>query len=169
MHDEYLKLIRQIVASDGRKYTAGNIDRSRYDRLVDLGPRLVAIDSVAAVFDGEAIARRQVRAFLAMLRKIARQHDVAIALGEIAMHLSKHLVTLIEPQTSLMNLAFPLPDRGLALVERGRPRGEFSVCFFGPGDFSRETVIGASSLALFPIGGHPSSHPSIGLQFDDAP
>ena len=37
MHDEDLKLIRQIVASDGRKYTAGNIDRSRYDRLVDLG------------------------------------------------------------------------------------------------------------------------------------
>jgi hypothetical protein len=37
MHDEDLKLIRQIVASDGRKYTAGNIDRSRYDRLVDMG------------------------------------------------------------------------------------------------------------------------------------
>src|SRR5258706_16245540 len=37
MQDEDLKLIRQIVASDGRKYTAGNIDRSRYDRLVDLG------------------------------------------------------------------------------------------------------------------------------------
>jgi hypothetical protein len=34
---EDLKLIRQIVASDGRKYTAGNIDRSRYDRLVDMG------------------------------------------------------------------------------------------------------------------------------------
>jgi hypothetical protein len=34
---EDIKLIRQIVASDGRKYTAGNIDRSRYDRLVDLG------------------------------------------------------------------------------------------------------------------------------------
>ena len=33
--DEDLKLIRQIVASGGRKYTAGNIDRSRYDRLVD--------------------------------------------------------------------------------------------------------------------------------------
>ena len=26
--DEDLKLIRQIVASGGRKYTAGNIDRS---------------------------------------------------------------------------------------------------------------------------------------------
>jgi hypothetical protein len=35
--DEDLKLIRQIVAGGGRKYTAGNIDRSKYDRLVDLG------------------------------------------------------------------------------------------------------------------------------------
>ena len=35
--DEDLKLIRQIVAGGGRKYTAGNIDRSRYDRLVDMG------------------------------------------------------------------------------------------------------------------------------------
>jgi RecA-family ATPase len=43
-------------------------------------PRLIVIDSVAAVFDGEAVARRQVRAFLAILRKIARQHDVAILL-----------------------------------------------------------------------------------------
>ncbi|MGY3233357.1 RecA-family ATPase [Bradyrhizobium sp. USDA 4448] len=43
-------------------------------------PRLVVIDSVAAVFDGEAIARRQVRAFLAMLRKLARQYEVAILL-----------------------------------------------------------------------------------------
>jgi hypothetical protein len=37
MDNEDLKLIRQIVASDGRKYTAGNINRSRYDRLVDMG------------------------------------------------------------------------------------------------------------------------------------
>ena len=36
-NDEDLKLIRQIVASDGRKYTAGNIDRSKYGRLVDMG------------------------------------------------------------------------------------------------------------------------------------
>ncbi|WOH55135.1 AAA family ATPase [Bradyrhizobium sp. BWC-3-1] len=43
-------------------------------------PRLVVIDSIAAVFDGEAVARRQVRAFLAMLRKLARDHDVAIVL-----------------------------------------------------------------------------------------
>jgi RecA-family ATPase len=43
-------------------------------------PRLVAIDSIAAVFDGDAIARRQVRSFLAMLRKLARENDTAIVL-----------------------------------------------------------------------------------------
>jgi RecA-family ATPase len=48
--------------------------------IVEHKPRLVVIDSIAAVFDGDAIARRQVRAFLAMLRKIARAHDVAIVL-----------------------------------------------------------------------------------------
>jgi hypothetical protein len=37
MQDEDLKLIRQIVASGGRKYTAGNIDRSKYHLLVDMG------------------------------------------------------------------------------------------------------------------------------------
>jgi len=35
--NESLKLIRQIVAAGGREYTAGNIDRRRYDQLVDLG------------------------------------------------------------------------------------------------------------------------------------
>jgi len=43
-------------------------------------PVLVVIDSIAAVFDGEAIARRQVRSFLAMLRKIARENETAIVL-----------------------------------------------------------------------------------------
>ena len=43
-------------------------------------PRLVVIDFVAAVFDGDAIQRRQVRAFLAMLRKIARDNNTAILL-----------------------------------------------------------------------------------------
>jgi hypothetical protein len=37
MTDEDLKLIRQIIADFGRKYTAGNSDRRKYDRLVDLG------------------------------------------------------------------------------------------------------------------------------------
>ncbi|MHC4043561.1 AAA family ATPase [Bradyrhizobium sp. 23AC] len=48
--------------------------------IIEHKPRLVVVDNVAAVFDGEAIARRQVRAFLAMLRKIAREHDTAIVL-----------------------------------------------------------------------------------------
>ncbi|WP_051346648.1 AAA family ATPase [Bradyrhizobium sp. th.b2] len=43
-------------------------------------PRLVVIDSVAAVFDADAISRRQVRTFVAMLRKVARKHGVAIVL-----------------------------------------------------------------------------------------
>jgi hypothetical protein len=30
-------MIRQIVAGGGRKYTSEDVDRSRYDRLVDLG------------------------------------------------------------------------------------------------------------------------------------
>jgi archaellum biogenesis ATPase FlaH len=50
------------------------------DWITEHRPRLVVIDSIAAVFDGDAINRRQVRAFLAMLRKIARDHDVAIVL-----------------------------------------------------------------------------------------
>ena len=31
------KLIREIVAAGGSKYTSGNVDRRRYQRLVDLG------------------------------------------------------------------------------------------------------------------------------------
>jgi RecA-family ATPase len=43
-------------------------------------PILVVINSIAAVCDGEAIARRQIRSFLAMLRKIARENETAIVL-----------------------------------------------------------------------------------------
>ena len=32
-----LELIRRIVSTGGRKYTAGNIDRQKYRRLVALG------------------------------------------------------------------------------------------------------------------------------------
>jgi hypothetical protein len=35
--DDDLKLIREIVLHGGHKYTAGNIDRTRYQRLVALG------------------------------------------------------------------------------------------------------------------------------------
>jgi hypothetical protein len=37
VQDEDIKLLRRIVAGGGRKYTAGNLDRSKYDRLVDMG------------------------------------------------------------------------------------------------------------------------------------
>jgi hypothetical protein len=37
MREEDRILLRQIIAAGGRKYTAGNIDRSRYQRLVDAG------------------------------------------------------------------------------------------------------------------------------------
>jgi hypothetical protein len=37
MTAENLNLIRKIVSHGGRKYTAGNIDRDKYKRLVDLG------------------------------------------------------------------------------------------------------------------------------------
>ncbi|MCA1546313.1 AAA family ATPase [Bradyrhizobium sp. BRP19] len=43
-------------------------------------PVLVVIDSIAAVFDGDAIVRRQVRQFLAMLRKLAMDRDAAMVL-----------------------------------------------------------------------------------------
>ena len=32
-----LKLLREIIAQGGSKYTAGNIDRSKYQRLVEVG------------------------------------------------------------------------------------------------------------------------------------
>jgi hypothetical protein len=37
MQNEDIKLIRQIVANGGRKYTVGNVDRTQYDRLGDMG------------------------------------------------------------------------------------------------------------------------------------
>jgi hypothetical protein len=34
--EDDLKLIRQVIADSGRKYTAGNFDRRRYHRLAGL-------------------------------------------------------------------------------------------------------------------------------------
>jgi RecA-family ATPase len=55
-------------------------------------PRLVVVDSIAAVFDGEAIARRQVRSFLAMLRKLAREHDAAAIVRLLHLQLAGVLI-----------------------------------------------------------------------------
>jgi hypothetical protein len=57
--DNDLKLIREIVAHGGRKYTAGNIDRTRYQRLVDLGwltPFIVNISDVEYVATEQGVA-----------------------------------------------------------------------------------------------------------------
>jgi hypothetical protein len=35
--DDDHKLLRKLVEQGGRKYTAGNIDRRKYERLVELG------------------------------------------------------------------------------------------------------------------------------------
>jgi RecA-family ATPase len=43
-------------------------------------PKLVVIDSAAAVYDGNTLARREVRGFLAMLRRLAIENDVAVVL-----------------------------------------------------------------------------------------
>jgi hypothetical protein len=49
---EDLVLIRDIVLNGGRKYTAGNIDRSRYERLVDLGWLIpVMVNKTDVVYD----------------------------------------------------------------------------------------------------------------------
>jgi hypothetical protein len=49
---EDLVLIRDIVSNGGRKYTAGNIDRSRYERLVDLGWLIpVMVNKTDVVYD----------------------------------------------------------------------------------------------------------------------
>ena len=56
---EDLKLIREIVAHGGRKYTTGNVDRSRYQRLVDHGwltPFIVNISDVEYVATEQGVA-----------------------------------------------------------------------------------------------------------------
>jgi hypothetical protein len=37
MTNEDVKLIREIVSHEGAKHTVGNIDRTIYQRLIDLG------------------------------------------------------------------------------------------------------------------------------------
>ncbi|QND75163.1 TenA/THI-4 family protein [Tardiphaga robiniae] len=52
MTPEDLVLIRDIVLNGRRKYTAGNIDRSRYERLVELGWLIpVIVNKTDVVYD----------------------------------------------------------------------------------------------------------------------
>jgi hypothetical protein len=57
------KLIREIVAQGGRRYTSGNVDCSRYQRLVDLGwlnafPANMSEVMYQATEGGKAAAKR---------------------------------------------------------------------------------------------------------------
>ena len=60
MDDQDLKLIRQIVASDGHKYTAGNIDRRKYERLVELGWLTATSPNIRDVLYEVTVKGRQV-------------------------------------------------------------------------------------------------------------
>jgi RecA-family ATPase len=82
MHLHFPDLEDTVLATTDR---AGRLQKTalmdRLEKTIEaISPRLVVIDNVAAVFDGEAIARRQVRRFCAILRKMAQKHRTAIML-----------------------------------------------------------------------------------------
>jgi RecA-family ATPase len=82
LHLHFPDLEDTVLASadrDGRLKKTPLMDRLE-KTIESIGPRLVVVDNVAAVFDGDAIARRQVRRFCAILRKIAQKHQTAIIL-----------------------------------------------------------------------------------------
>jgi RecA-family ATPase len=68
MADRYGRVIKTPLLIQIEQWIAANL------------PSLVVIDNVAAAFGAEAIDRRQVRAFLAMLRRTARRHGAAMVL-----------------------------------------------------------------------------------------
>jgi RecA-family ATPase len=120
-------------------------------------PRLIVIDSVAAVFDGDAIQRRQVRAFLAMLRKIAREREVGILLldhpsvrGMADGTGTANSVDWRNSVRSMMHLSDPAKDdpdaRDLELkkTNRGKPGEKVALRWNGL-TFSTEATAGASS------------------------
>ena len=82
MHIHYPDLEATSLVSVDR---AGTVVKSgMFESVIDFAgknrPVLIAIDSAAAVFDGDAISRRLVRAFLAMLRKLAIDTGAAVVL-----------------------------------------------------------------------------------------
>jgi RecA-family ATPase len=82
MHIHYPDLEATSLVSVDR---AGVVAKSAmFESVIEFAQRrrpvLIAIDSAAAVFDGDAISRRLVRAFLSMLRKLAIETDAAVVL-----------------------------------------------------------------------------------------
>jgi hypothetical protein len=47
--DDDRKLLCKLIAQGGRKYTAGNIDRRKYERLVELGWLMATSPNVSDV------------------------------------------------------------------------------------------------------------------------
>jgi len=57
-----LELIRAIARQGGRKYTAGNIDRQKYQRLVDLGWLTAIPTSISDIVYEVTVAGKEVAA-----------------------------------------------------------------------------------------------------------
>ncbi|MBR1199331.1 AAA family ATPase [Bradyrhizobium sp. AUGA SZCCT0158] len=82
MHIHYPDLEATSLVSVDRSGTV--VKTAMFDSLIAFAekhrPALIAIDSAAAVFDGDAISRRLVRTFLGMLRKLAIKTGAAIVM-----------------------------------------------------------------------------------------
>ena len=82
MHIHYPDLEATSLVTIDRSGTV--VKTAMFDKVIAFAekhrPVLIAIDSAAAVFDGDAISRRLVRAFLGMLRKLAIKTGAAIVL-----------------------------------------------------------------------------------------
>jgi hypothetical protein len=48
-NQEDIDLLREIIAQGGSKYTSGNVDRRKYQRLVDLGWLTATLPNVSDV------------------------------------------------------------------------------------------------------------------------
>jgi hypothetical protein len=57
--EDDLALLRKIIKEGGRKYTAGNIDRRKYQRLVELGWLTAASPNISDVLYEVTVKGRQ--------------------------------------------------------------------------------------------------------------
>ena len=48
--DDDHRLLRKLIEQGGRKYTAGNINRRKYERLVELGWLIATTPNISDVF-----------------------------------------------------------------------------------------------------------------------